>query len=192
MSTSGSETGKGPKASGKQANPGRQANGDNGVRLWPVAVCTLVFVALGLVIVQPLGYRLGTSPSGTVVREGTARIESCEPSWLHLHQVQVCQAQVRWERDLSTETARSVDEPPVDRSVYALRSLSGDVKVVERCPSRENRCRVVTADHPDGGGLGFVPVLICIALGIVGLILGVWLSGRISRTKSSPPPTFGT
>lgn len=160
---------------------GREAPGpsepDRETRIWPIPVFTLGMIALSLVLLPAIAFRLGGVPEGDVRAQGSAEVRSCARSVAYLGLAYACDALVTWE---SSPVIGGNDEAePVERKVWSIEPLQGEVDVIER-GAREEDHRVVPVDHPHRARLPTTMMPAYFVFGLVGFLIGLGTARRRS------------
>ncbi|OXM46759.1 hypothetical protein [Amycolatopsis alba] len=127
---------------------------------------------------------VGFEPWGTLTRTGTARVEQCGRSAVHIWMTYSCEAEVQW------DTVSPGEEQVSRTTVTSVSALAGRVPVEEFKYRKKNSSRsglsVVPVDRPSWPVAGGWWILLVFVSVIPGRLAGFRVGGRLGRLLPEP------
>ncbi|MDT7728497.1 MAG: hypothetical protein QOI21_5073 [Actinomycetota bacterium] len=153
------------------------AKGKRRLHGWPAGVLATLFGVCGIYFAIALEPVIGVSGNTKSEHPGTAEVQTCESSELHLGMVDRCRASIRWD-----------DGSPGrdDYNIIAARPISGSVRVDYFGLPRSTAVEILPVDRPRFASTGTY-----VLLTFVGVVLlagvGGFLGYLLARLLPEPP-----
>jgi hypothetical protein len=148
------------------------------VRIWPAAALATLFIGCVIYFSIALQPVVGVSGHGKPWHTGTAEVQSCESSGIHLGMVDRCLTFVRWDDGWNW---------PGEYFVTAARPISGSIRVDYYSTRRPNREDILPVDRPHWYGSTGTYYLLTFVAATGFAVAGGFLGYRLSRLLPEPP-----